>query len=65
MVIFGSAALLAGVLTLLLPETKGIHLPETLDDAIKLKRHDNHVVPVESDLRIGAEKYLKETNVDM
>ena len=29
---FGSCALLAGVLTLLLPETRNTHLPETLEE---------------------------------
>lgn len=64
MIIFGSVSLLAGVLTLLLPETKGIHLPETLEDAINLKRHEDHTSPIEGDGHIDAEKPHEEINVD-
>lgn len=39
-IIFGSVSLFAGFLTVLLPETKGISLPVTVQEAVDLERYD-------------------------
>jgi len=36
-IIFGGVSIASGVLTLLLPETKGYEMPATVQDAIKLE----------------------------
>lgn len=38
LILFAALGLLAGVLTLLLPETRGVALPETIEDAERLGR---------------------------
>ncbi len=38
-IIFGGVSLAAGVLTLLLPETKGLNMPSTIQDAKDLERY--------------------------
>ncbi|OWK02063.1 hypothetical protein Celaphus_00019152, partial [Cervus elaphus hippelaphus] len=38
LIIFGTLASVCGALVMLLPETKGIALPETVDDVEKLSR---------------------------
>uniref|UniRef100_A0A8C2R2R8 Solute carrier family 22 member 3 n=1 Tax=Capra hircus TaxID=9925 RepID=A0A8C2R2R8_CAPHI len=40
LIIFGTLASVCGALVMLLPETKGIALPETVDDVEKLSRYD-------------------------
>ena len=40
-IIFGSINLIAGVLSLLLPETNGIRLPSNMQEAKELERYDN------------------------
>lgn len=35
LIIFGAVTLLGGVLTFILPETRGVKLPDTIDDAEK------------------------------
>lgn len=46
-IIFGTTALLAGVLTiLLLPETLGRKMPETVDDALALSQYVTRDRPI-------------------
>ena len=41
LIIFGGLSVLAGLLSLLLPETKGKVLPETVHDAEQFGRYNN------------------------
>ncbi|BFZ09836.1 hypothetical protein BsWGS_12875 [Bradybaena similaris] len=41
LIVFGSSTIIGGLLCIMLPETLNRHLPETLEDAINLGRHDN------------------------
>ena len=45
MVVFGGSAVVTGLLNLMLPETLGKHLPETLAQAKNLGREDRVLVP--------------------
>ncbi|KAH3819708.1 organic cation transporter protein-like [Dreissena polymorpha] len=44
LIIFGSMAFIAGLLSLLLPETRGTVLPETIEDAENFGRHNKPAV---------------------
>lgn len=41
----GVLAVVCGLLVLLLPETKGISLPETVEDVEQLSRYDMYFIP--------------------
>lgn len=46
MVIMGALAVLGGALALLLPETTGVPLPETVQDALRIKERNNGFKPM-------------------